>query len=298
MDPRSALVEQLLDLAWSHWSALGVAGATAAATDPVDLESLLILTAELAPEDPRLRDEALDWCSQFHGFVSKPRLKQLLRRSPPSAQAAFVTFANALERHAGDNWPGANGRANGPTALSGKSRLPPLTLPALISLRLRALFGVGARADLIGALICRPSGDFGAADLVYVGYSKRNVAAALDALAAAALFRTARVGNRLRFCWQRHSTLSALLDPLPALIPRWSISMRVMSRFLDLLTRTKGKSERLYAVEATRCLQHLAVDLQALGYEAPTSLVGMTTQNVSDWVLSTSAQLSTISNYH
>ena len=55
------------------------------------------------------------------------------------------------------------------------------------------------------------------------------VAAALDALAAAALFRTARVGNRLRFSWQRHSTLSALLDPLPALIPRWSISMRVMS---------------------------------------------------------------------
>jgi hypothetical protein len=294
MKPRAALVEQLLDLAWSHWSALGVAGATGATTAPVDLESLLILTAELAPEDPRLRDEALDWCSQFHGFVSKPRLKQLLRRSAPSAQGAFVAFANALERHAGSNWPGANGTADGPAALSGKSRLPALTLPALISLRLRALFGVGARADLIGALICRPSGDFGAADLVYVGYSKRNVAAALDALAAAALFRTARVGNRVRFSWQRHPTLSALLEPLPALIPPWSISMRVMSTFLDLLTRTQGKSERLYAVEAARCFQQLAIDLQALGYETPTSFVGMTSESISDWVLSTSAQLTTM----
>lgn len=79
MTARASLVEQLLDLAWSHWAALGVAGSVQAAEVPVDLEALLLLTAELAAEDPRLRDEALDWCSRFHGFASKPRLKQLLR---------------------------------------------------------------------------------------------------------------------------------------------------------------------------------------------------------------------------
>jgi len=176
MAARATLVEQLLDLAWSHWAALGVAGAVPAADVPVDLEALLVLTADLAPEDPRLRDEALDWCNRFHGFASKPRLKQ-------------------------------------------------------------ALFGVGARADITGAVLSRRSEDFGAADLVFIGYSKRNLAEALDMLAAAGLFRSTRTGNRVRFSWQRREQLSALLAPLPDVIPVWSSTLRVMSGFLDLLTR-------------------------------------------------------------
>lgn len=214
MAARATLVERLLDLAWSHWAALGVAGSLPPAEAPVDLEALLIVTAELASEDPRLRDEALDWCSRFHGFASKPRLKQLLRRSHPNAQSAFGTFAGALEHHAGIDWPGSSGAASVPTSLSGKSCLPALTHPALLSLRLRALFGVGARADIIGAVLSRRSEDFGAADLVFVGYSKRNLAQALDMLAVAGLFRASRTGNRIRFSWQRWEQLSALLAPL------------------------------------------------------------------------------------
>jgi hypothetical protein len=177
MAARATLVEQLLDLAWSHWAALGVAGAVPAADVPVDLEALLVLTADLAPEDPRLRDEALDWCNRFHGFASKPRLKQLL----------------------------CSGSVLG--------------------------------ADIIGAVLSRRSEDFGAADLVFIGYSKRNLAEALDMLAAAGLFRSTRTGNRVRFSWQRREQLSALLAPLPDVIPVWSSTLRVMSGFLDLLTR-------------------------------------------------------------
>lgn len=290
MAARASLVELLLDLAWSHWAALGVAGSVRAADVPVDLEALLILTGELADEDPRLREEALDWCSRFHGFASKPRLKQLLRRSPPSAQSAFGRFAGVLEHHAGVRWPGSSGAGPVPTSLSGKSRLPALTEPALLSLRLRALFGVGARADIIGAVLSRPSEDFGAADLVFVGYSKRNLAEALDMLAAAGLFRTRRTGNRVRFSWHRRDQLSALLAPVPDLIPVWSSTLRVMSGFLDLLTRMQGRSDRLAAVEAARCLRQLSGDLQALGVEPP-DLPAMTREALSDWVLSTSAML-------
>lgn len=289
MAARASLIEQLLDLAWSHWTALGVAGSIRAAEVPIDLEALLILTAELAIEDPRLRDEALDWCSQFHGFTSKPRLKQLLRRSPPSARAAFGPFAGALEHYAGTQWPGSSKAGRIPTSLSGKSRLPALTHPGLLSLRLRALFGVGARADIIGAVLSR-SADFGAADLVFVGYSKRNLADALDMLAAAGLFRATRTGNRVRFSWQRRDELSALLAPVPDVIPVWSSTLRVMSGFLDLLTRTETKSDRLSGVEAARCLRELSGDLQALQVEPP-DLPGMTREALSDWVLSTSAML-------
>lgn len=290
MVARSTLVAQLLDFAWSQWAALGVAGSVRAAELPIDLEALLLLTAELAGEDPRLRDEALDWLTRFHGFASKPRLKQLLRRSPPSAQSAFGPFARALEHYAGTSWPGSSGAAALPTSLSGKSRLPALTHPALLSLRLRALFGVGARADIIGAVLSRRGEEFGAADLVFIGYSKRNLAEALEMLAAAGLFRTTRAGNRLRFSWQRHEELSALLAPVPAVIPGWSPTLRVMSGFLDLLTRVEGKSDRLATVEAVRCLREFSDDLQTLGVEAP-DLPAMTREAISVWVLSKSALL-------
>jgi hypothetical protein len=84
--------------------------------------------------------------------------------------------------------------------------------------------------------------------------------------------------------------LAVLLDPLPARIPRWAISLRVMSALLDFATRAHGKSERLRAVEAARCLREITGDLQALGVDASASadLVG---QALEDWLLGTIAEL-------
>lgn len=261
-----------------------------AADVPVDLEALLILTSELAAEDPRLRDEALDWCSRFHGFASKPRLKQLLRRSPPSAQSAFgpspVPSSTMQE---------PRGPARVARALSRRPSVESLDCRLSRARRCSAsgsglCFGVGARADIIGAVLSRRSEDFGAADLVFVGYSKRNLAEALDMLAAARLFRTTRTGNRVRFSWQRRDQLGALIAPVPDVIPVWSSTLRVMSGFLEMLTRTQTKSERLAAVEAARCLRQLSGDLQTLGVEPP-DLPGMTREALSEWVLCTSAAL-------
>src|SRR5688572_17372885 len=142
MTPRASLIERLLDVAWAQWSALGVYGATSPSTLAVDLEALMILTTELAEADPRLRDEALDWWVRNARFSSKPRLKQLLKLSTATAQARFAPFARALADHAGGTWPGADTGERWPVRLSGKSRGPDLEHPALIRLKLRALFGV------------------------------------------------------------------------------------------------------------------------------------------------------------
>ena len=82
----------------------------------------------------------------------------------------------------------------------------------------------------------------------------------------------------------------ASAEPLPDIIPVWSSTLRVMSGFLDLLTRMQTKSDRLVAVEAARCLRQLSDDLQALGVEPP-ELPAMTRDVLSDWVLYTSARL-------
>jgi hypothetical protein len=109
-------------------------------------------------------------------------------------------------------------------------------------------------------------------------------------LAAAGLFRTARVGNRIRFSWQRREQLSALIGPLPNAFPVWSRILRIMSGFLDLLTRLQTKSDRLVGVEAGRCFRELSEDLQALGVDPP-ELPALTRDSLSDWILATRANL-------
>ncbi len=42
-------------------------------------EELILLTALIGEYDPRLRDEALDWCVRYHQFISVSRLRVLAR---------------------------------------------------------------------------------------------------------------------------------------------------------------------------------------------------------------------------
>jgi len=256
----------------------------------IDLEVLLLLTSKLSSEDPRLRDEALDWCTKSHRFISKPRLKQLLRLASGPTQTAFEPFAATLERQVGGTWPAAGAAAKEQpwtARLSGKSRAPDLEQPALVNLKLRTLFGVGARADVITAILNWPAPDFGAADLVFVGYTKRNLADSLDALAAGGLLDSVRVGNRIRFSWRKRRELCRLIEPLPKTIPRWPPVFRVLVGFLELLERVEGKSERGSIVEAVRELGRLGADMTALGLEPPrAAATPLEWSQVAEWMLS------------
>lgn len=286
MTPKPALLDQLLALSWSQWTALGVNGVEPATGAAVDLEALMVLTAELAHDDPRLMAESVDWCARHHRFASKPRLKQVLKQAAPGTRGSFAAFAAALERHAGGNWPGATSTGRSELQLSGKSRAPDLQRPALLNLRLRALFGVGARADLITALLDWPSPTFSASELVFVGYTKRNLADALDQLSAGGLLASQRVGNRVAFSWRRHHELAVMVEPLPRAIPRWPAIMRALSAFLALLRSTEGKSKRLCLVAAAQTLRETADDLAALDLSPPRIVIGETAwEDVVEWML-------------
>lgn len=292
MSAKATLAQALLDLSWRQWTTLGVAGMEDAGPAAIDLEALLVLTARLSSLDPRLRDEALDWCAQSHRFISKPRLKQIVKLASSPAQAAFVPFATALEHHIGGTWPTADQKKQWTMRLSGKSRAPDLQKPVLISLRLRALFGVGARADVIAAILTWPAPDFGASDLVFVGYTKRNLAEALDTLTDGGLLNVTPVGNRLRFSWRKRRELYRLLEPLPKTIPRWPPIARVVVGFLDLLERIEGKSERVSVVEAVREFGKIGSDLKAIGLEPPRpSSTPLAWSDLVDWMLSNSREL-------
>ena len=76
MQTLSQKIDQyLLDLTWSLWTELGVLGVKRHHQHClIAPEELILLTALIAELDPRLRDESLDWCSQYHHLISISRL--------------------------------------------------------------------------------------------------------------------------------------------------------------------------------------------------------------------------------
>jgi hypothetical protein len=71
----------------------------------IDPEALLALTAGLAERDPRLRDESLDWCVKHHGYLSRSRLRNVLRRLPASHRTAYDRYAATLSAAGVRGWP-------------------------------------------------------------------------------------------------------------------------------------------------------------------------------------------------
>jgi len=194
------LDQHLLDLAWSLWTELGVQGHKRNHQNClISLEELVILTTVLAEIDPRLRDESLDWCIQYHHFLSISRLKTLIKDCNDVVQRAFSTYSSTLNSMSHARWPVFQETQPLQIILSHKSRLRPLESPALLNIRVRSVFGTGARADLITFFLSHEDADFSISDTVEIGYSKRNLAEILEELSLGGIVEMSllRVFNRL-----------------------------------------------------------------------------------------------------
>ncbi len=64
----------MTDQILSQWSRLGVMFNVAAAEDTPDLERLLILTAAVLPDNPRLLSTTVTWLCLYYRFICKHRL--------------------------------------------------------------------------------------------------------------------------------------------------------------------------------------------------------------------------------
>lgn len=144
---------------WRQWARLGanVLGDTDAAQSVIDPEALLLFTLYVEPAERRLRDIVYWWANVGSDLLSVQRTKTLLDRYPPATEERLGHFAQwAVE--AGDNrWRryAANDPASGGEApRSGKGIDHPRlgVRPALV-LRLRAGFGVNAKAEVLAYLL-------------------------------------------------------------------------------------------------------------------------------------------------
>jgi hypothetical protein len=260
-----SLTTLALDMAWSLWDELGVTGTLRKHEDQaLDLEPMILFAAWLADRyDRRLWEEVVDWCSAQHEFVNVARLRRLYGMTDREVQLAFGVLAaavNANAPRAGWPYPSAPVQAG----MSGKSRPPELERPALLQLRIRALFGVTSRAEVVRLLLVAGGRRWTASGLAWsAGFSKVNVASVLEAFRSISMVHVEESGMQRIYRLARAEELlgtderPGLLQPVPAFQPDWT------SRFAVAVALVKH--EHADATDDFTLFREIDEPLRALG---------------------------------
>lgn len=284
----------LLDLAWSLWTELGVAGVKQNHQGThIWLEELVIFTSALAEIDPRLRNESLDWCSQFHKYISISRLKSLMNDFEPLAKEPFSKYALTLNSISKANWPVFTETWPAKINLSHKSVLRTPLSASLLNIRARSMFGTGARADVVTFFLLHPHIAFSIAQIAEIGYSKRNLAEILDEMHMGHLLDRTMQGNQQRYCLCKKSPLLQLFKPLPAKAPSWHLIFKVVLSLRMCIQRIENYSESSKAVELHTCLNRHEKSLQKIGLIPPSfqNNFSVYLENFNRWILEWTALL-------
>lgn len=307
---RATVNRELLDFAWRQWSQLGVS-ASARGDDAwaVDPEALVLFTIGVGRGDPRLFDEMLDWMVLNQRLLSAQRLRNLTPRFAVDADlvAAVVAWAKepsadilTIPQAAGDTRRERDGEAGRqlpvfkPGVLgfvsrtdpvfaehgylrprasrSGKSQAPDLRRPANFAFRLRQLFGLGTRPEVMRVLLTYRDGPLDAARIAdEAAFAKRNISEALTALAAAGAVTATWWGNERHFRAPREPWQALLgIEETPGFVS-W---VHLLPAALKIGTwlddhADDAASDYLLASQARSLMDTVTADLQTAGITIP-----------------------------
>jgi hypothetical protein len=214
--------------------------------------------------------------------VGTRRLRAVADRAEPEVTRLFWDWAAELRSIARVNWVEAR-----PVASSSRQirRLQlDLDRPALTALRARAVFGVGARADIICALLAREGQWLRASDLLDVGYTKSTANTVLSDLARARVLESAAQSNAIVYTLRPTSPLKELLGASDNVWIPWGHVFRIVTRLvrLESVCEKPASVLRVYADQARRDLEP---SVTALGWPEmpPTSDVLTGYQRMVQW---------------
>ena len=148
--------EAALNAAWRQWGALGALASGARSRTVLDPEALVLASLALVPHERRLGDVLLWWTSAGSRLLSVQRIRSLSDRfATADAESSLGAFAASAVEAGDRRWK----RLAGPRGLDARpgkgADTPDLSDPSAVVLRLRAAFGVSAKADLFAALLGR-----------------------------------------------------------------------------------------------------------------------------------------------
>ena len=190
-DFHNHLLEEILDILWSQWAALGTyTNVSPYRTAVIDPEALICATMWFGRYSPRLFDEAIDWLSVNNALISIDRLKSIAESFSSDTRATLGAVFGYLWRVTGKakfrvksprwekerpkekealfrSWPSEGepfqgnsediflqwGFERGRVDLRGMSSGPSLENAANLRFVLRDLFGIGVRAEVATFLI-------------------------------------------------------------------------------------------------------------------------------------------------
>lgn len=242
---RGEYLDLLLGFLWREWTALGVAGQDRTPVEHViDPEALLLFTCSLGRYDPRLFDEVADWLALNERFISVQRMRNMLRsesfqggrvlsaiadwlvkgegtakwksladKIPPSPSVEplfFLTDGRPLpESKEQDVIFLAHGFTRNPVLSRKYSQIFPNNAISSFLLKMRALFGVNARCDVLTYLALNRSGHpREIARELY--YSQKGIHDVMNDLECSGAVYSAKQGRKRTF------RLSPSILPLPA----------------------------------------------------------------------------------
>jgi DNA-binding transcriptional ArsR family regulator len=242
------LLHKILRLLWREWSALGVAGEKndmKPLHHVIDPESLLLFSFSLCRFDPRLFDEIIDWLNINGEFINIQRLiniqtKYIFESGPQISAVAEILsqkkehrlkwkklaslYKNIDERKlfitpAGKEIPVKNpdpfflekGVVRNRIQLRGNSVKFPLTGVESMLLRMRALFGINSRAEIITILGSVP--EIYPAELSRLtGYERRSVQSVLIELSRSGILDI-RSDEKEKYYRLSSGTMKGFLPP-------------------------------------------------------------------------------------
>ena len=147
-----------VEATWAQWSALTTLAVRSGARKPksiIDPEALILMSLVLRDEERRLLDLVGAWARSGSNLLSAQRMRSLARTYPSRAHQGVREFA-ALAKAGGDKrWRSLADDVDPASVNVRKKTLGATNLlngPAL-TFRLRAGFGVGAKADVLSFLL-------------------------------------------------------------------------------------------------------------------------------------------------
>jgi hypothetical protein len=244
-----AVEEAVLDVLWRQWAVVGAGAAANTLTQSiVDPEALIMASLWFFDQEPRLRDLLASWLVANVSLLSVQRLKNVAALFPARARSRVPAVARlAVERGKDSRWkPLVKENVSALLERPGKTLsigAPLERLPALM-LRLRALLGVGMRADIITYLISAGKG-FGTADDIAeaTAYNATAVRRLVTQLSKAGGLKGDENSAHTQYTI-KGSALGRLSDPRPAGSPTWRYTAQMFAlttEFLEWGHATKGR---------------------------------------------------------
>lgn len=279
----SAFQDSLEGFLWDQWVSIGLAGVARYGFVPfvIDPEALLLATTQFARHESRFMEEVLDWV-EWHGqILSVQRIKNLQADPGVGYVPVLTEIAKIVSQSRQKHWktlipsgettpkskePPVYGKE---VELRGMSVDPDPNDAESFLFRMRAVFGVNARAEILTWLLTHPSGH-PARIARETGWYSKSVQSILNDLESSGLVDAQRSDREKHFRMEREKWLQ-LLQPQEELRwftqPPFYLACHYLQQTLETLGQAADSSEHMHSILIRERLTSTRAALKLAGHE-------------------------------